>query len=155
MTHPPNPNPQENAGEAHDPPASVPTSFVLALRSLHAPPPFHTDDLDRAVTNLPIHPPFRATKWKRLAVIATPLAAAAAIALILTLNRPPTDPADLDRDGRITILDAFALARALDAGADITPGWDRNADGRTDTLDADAIALAAVSLDNFAPRGGS
>ncbi len=54
-------------------------------------------------------------------------------------------PGDLDRSGRVDILDAFVLARQLDS--DIAPAaGDFNGDGRIDHADVDAIAMAAVRL---------
>jgi hypothetical protein len=52
---------------------------------------------------------------------------------------------DVNRDGRVDVLDAFALARAVDAG-DRRSGWDLNRDGVVDKGDVDAVAMAAVSL---------
>jgi hypothetical protein len=52
---------------------------------------------------------------------------------------------DVNRDGRVDVLDAFALARAVEAGAG-RPEWDRNRDGAVDRADVDAVALAAVAL---------
>jgi hypothetical protein len=52
---------------------------------------------------------------------------------------------DVNRDGRVDVLDAFALARAVEAGVG-SPAWDVNRDGAVDESDVDAVALAAVSL---------
>ncbi len=87
-------------------------------------------------------------------------AAAAALTLVLWLGsllttRPAalrsasapiaSVPGDLDRSGRVDILDAFALARQLDS--DIAPPLgDFNGDGLIDRADVDAIAMAAVRL---------
>ena len=57
----------------------------------------------------------------------------------------------IDRSGTVDILDAFRLARALDAGHPLA-GPDLNHDGRTDHADAHAIAQQAVHL---APAPGS
>ncbi len=54
-------------------------------------------------------------------------------------------PGDLDRSGRVDILDAFVLARQLESGIAPTAG-DFNGDGRIDRADVDAIAMAAVRL---------
>ncbi len=62
----------------------------------------------------------------------------------------PAVAGDLDRSGRVTILDAFALARQLDAGGVMVAG-DFNRDGLIDRADVDAIAMAAVRL----PEGTS
>lgn len=145
---------------ANSDPTAAPPGLVRNLRALHAPPPFSSAEieaLDDAVLRLSaVDPPARTrAPWRRIALVGSPLAAAAAIALVFVLSRPAADPADLDRDGRITILDAFALARSLDAGQPTRPGWDRNGDGVVNRSDADAIALAAVSLDHFGNRGGS
>ena len=54
-------------------------------------------------------------------------------------------PSDLDHNGRVDILDAFHLARQLDA--DIAPAaGDINSDGRIDRADVEAIAMKAVTL---------
>jgi predicted anti-sigma-YlaC factor YlaD len=89
-------------------------------------------------------------------------AAAAAVAIVAVAGAlwrtgfgPPspaaTSPAatarvdDVNRDGRVDVLDAFALARAVEAG-DSSPAWDVNRDGAVDEGDVEAVALAAVSL---------
>ncbi|UCD76792.1 MAG: hypothetical protein JSV91_07655 [Phycisphaerales bacterium] len=53
---------------------------------------------------------------------------------------------DLDGSGQLNIVDAFILARGLEAG---TPphGGDFNGDGRIDRADVDALAMRAVALD--------
>jgi len=93
---------------------------------------------------------------------AAPWAAAAAVVLIaaagalwrggLGSSAPAAEaPAwigradDVNRDGRVDVLDAFALARAVDAG-DRRSEWDVNRDGAVDKGDVDAVALAAVAL---------
>jgi hypothetical protein len=48
--------------------------------------------------------------------------------------------------GQITILDAFALARNIDAGKKLDKSWDLNGDGIIDKRDVDAVAFAAVRL---------
>lgn len=49
---------------------------------------------------------------------------------------------DVDGDGRVDILDAFALARAIDRRA----GVDVNGDGDIDDRDVDVVAQRAVAL---------
>jgi len=76
-------------------------------------------------------------------------AAAASIALIavvgLSLNqRPQYDRADIDRNGRVDILDAFALARRVQQGG--ATGPDMNGDGTVNRTDVDMIAAQAVKL---------
>jgi len=53
---------------------------------------------------------------------------------------------DIDQSGDINILDAFALARSIEAGSNELPGWDQNGDGITDRADINLIAQNAVTL---------
>ena len=88
-------------------------------------------------------------------------AAASAAALLLALwivgtperrSRAPVASAhvsrkeDFDGDGRVDILDAFALARHLESAHKPKDKWDMNGDGIVDRADVDRIAMAAVSL---------
>ena len=96
---------------------------------------------------------------RRLSRVAPWAAAAAGIAIVAGLawlggrgSAPEAPPFsgiaradDVNRDGRVDVLDAFALARAVDAGEG-RPAWDFNRDGAVDRADVDAVALAAVSL---------
>ena len=88
-------------------------------------------------------------------------AAAAVIALAVWLasphsSAPPTpprataEPADVDRNGRVDILDAYALARRLEEGVSIDSTFDLNRDGVIDGSDVDRIAARAVSLNQGA-----
>lgn len=65
--------------------------------------------------------------------------AAAAEALVLARE-------DINGDGRVDILDAFALARSIEAQRKLRGEWDVNGDGVVDKWDVQAIAAAAVSL---------
>src|SRR5215470_7511508 len=64
---------------------------------------------------------------------------------------PPVAPAasaavaDLDGDGRVTVLDALVLARAIEAGHP-NPAYDVNRDGRVDDDDVNAVLALAVSV---------
>ena len=55
--------------------------------------------------------------------------------------------ADIDRSGRVDILDAFVLARHIKGGDQLRTEWDLNGDGVVDRTDVDKIALTAVSLE--------
>ena len=57
----------------------------------------------------------------------------------------PLSAGDVDGDSRLTILDAFALARAIE-GASAAPRWDVNSDQAVDRSDVNMIAAMAVSL---------
>ncbi len=53
---------------------------------------------------------------------------------------------DLNRDGQVDILDAFALAREIKTGGHPSPQSDINGDGVIDDRDVSALAAKAVSL---------
>lgn len=113
----------------------------------------------------------RAVKW---ASAAAAVAAVIIVALVLPLHgrnahgpratvsrgsgeklspeAPIFDRADVNRDGRVNVLDAFALARRIEARpaqnaiARNAEQYDLNGDGAVDRHDVDAIAMAAVRL---------
>lgn len=58
----------------------------------------------------------------------------------------PAIVADVDANGRVDILDAFALARRIESGAIPAGVGDLNHDGRVDRADVDAVAMQAVRL---------
>jgi hypothetical protein len=82
-----------------------------------------------------------ATAW----IVARPPRATAPHAAAPPLAAAPTLDGDLDRNGRVDVLDAFLLARQLDAGASSAHG-DLTRDGVVDRDDVDAIAMLAVTL---------
>ncbi len=53
---------------------------------------------------------------------------------------------DIDMDGQVNILDAFKLAKGIEAGAETDLRWDMNGDGMVDRRDVDSVAYAAVRL---------
>ena len=53
---------------------------------------------------------------------------------------------DVDQDGQVDILDAFALARSVKSGSSQANRWDQNGDGSTDQTDINLIAMNAVML---------
>jgi len=54
--------------------------------------------------------------------------------------------ADIDRNGRVDILDAFTLARHVESAGRMNETWDINGDGSINRDDVDAVAFAAVRL---------
>ena len=54
---------------------------------------------------------------------------------------------DVNRDGRVDILDAFQLARELQSGRKVAAGLDLNGDGLVDQRDVRIIAAQAVKLE--------
>ncbi len=53
---------------------------------------------------------------------------------------------DIDRNGRVDILDAFKLARHIESANRTDKKWDINEDGVVNGKDVDLVASAAVSL---------
>lgn len=108
-----------------------------------------------------MHRPRRVVRW----IAAGAAAAAAVLAVHLATftrerSRESAAPAaprakasrtaareDIDGDGRVDILDAFALARRLEAGGRPRSEWDVNHDGQVDDADVQLVARAAVELD--------
>jgi hypothetical protein len=96
----------------------------------------------------------RGRLWRRVALPAVGLAAAAVLVLTLSLREqvPPTRTAhvavqgDINGDGQVDILDAYALALALEGGQPQGAKADVNGDGVIDQNDVDAAARQAVSL---------
>ncbi len=106
--------------------------------------------------------PLQSGKGRRLRVHwAWRIAAAAAVIILafsLDLTKqtgPATDSfllskaqaVDIDRNGRVDILDAFKLARHIESAGNTETKWDINGDGLIDRSDVDVVAIAAVSLD--------
>ena len=166
-TSSPIPDPERSPGEARD--ALAPEALAEELSRLLRPGPV-PERVDRAVidaararlTLAPTRP------WRPVLVRAATLAAAAGVALVLWLGRgrfgdqPDRGPGpgsgysdlarverlDVDGSGRVDILDALALARAIeseDVAADLP--WDMNGDGTVDQRDVDVVAQRAVRID--------
>lgn len=144
-SHPPD-EPQVVAGQA----------LADDLAALFGPPvdvPEHVDEAILAMGRRLARPRPR-VRVKRWAAVAA--AAALAIALVPVARQAlwPEPVAavreDIDRNGRVDILDAFTLARHLVGERDVKPEWDLNEDGVVDDVDVDTVAHAAVRLDQGA-----
>jgi hypothetical protein len=61
-------------------------------------------------------------------------------------------PGDVDRNGRIDILDAMSLAGILEGGGPNQSEFDVNGDGTLDQRDVDFVAMQAVRLNVEAER---
>ena len=73
---------------------------------------------------------------------------AAGVLVWLTVHpRAAARPEDLNADGQVDMLDAFALASELQQGSTPRPQLDLNADGVVDGRDVQALAARAVSLE--------
>ena len=149
----------ENRHFDNEPDLGVSTRFGEDLGRLFAPDQPIPTHVDRAVTEAArrhLQQPQRRLWWLKWTVPAT-----AAAAILLTISAwwfdvnptPPATvlevsarPADIDLDGQVNILDAFTLARHIEAKRPVDQRWDLNGDGLIDRRDVDAIALAAVRL---------
>jgi hypothetical protein len=83
--------------------------------------------------------------WPAVATACLALAGLAYFASRPTLQQFARE--DINRDGRIDILDAFQLARDIQSAATTTPEADLNNDGVVDHRDAERIAAHAVQLE--------
>lgn len=119
------------------------------------PPEVDRAILDRAGRKL-IRPRRRHSIIRRIGIVAA-TAAVIILAFSLDLSKTPMQDAqesyfaeaksaDIDRSGRVDILDAFKLARQIDSAADIDTSFDMNGDGLVNRDDVDIVAMAAVSL---------
>ena len=109
------------------------------------------------------HRSYAARRRRRVILqrIGAGLAAAAVIAVAVRLFAPgmrskapaPAQrpqlavAADINRDGRVDILDAFVVARHIARHEPLDPAWDINGDGVVDQKDVDLIAHLAVRAD--------
>lgn len=140
---------------------AVTPRFADDLGDLFGPPGSVPADIDRAVAEAArrhLARPTRRLWWLRWTVPAT---AAAAIVLACVwwfsrsdaphAERPLASQAvvaveDIDQNGTVNILDAFVLAKRIEAGWPAEKPWDLNGDGVVNRADVDAVALAAVRL---------
>jgi predicted anti-sigma-YlaC factor YlaD len=97
----------------------------------------------------------RISNRRRWLLAGSTSALVAAAAILFLLLRPansitPTGESfsstDINRDHQVDILDAFALARIVEAGLPTASEWDFNADNSVDRADVDWVALQAVTL---------
>ncbi len=139
----------------------VSPEFSADLNGLFKPQFSVPPELDRAIIDKS-HQHFIPKHWRGRIfqhVSLWRIAAAAAViifafSLNLTQKPGPTtsqfnlveiQAVDIDRNGRVDILDAFKLARHIES-ADAEKKWDINGDGFINRKDVDLVASAAVSL---------
>jgi hypothetical protein len=95
-------------------------------------------------------------RFRRILAAAAALVAAAGLGLWLAVQSGAPElargePWDLDRSGRVDILDAYGLALRIRDGAILDPRWDLNRDGAVDRLDVELVARESVSLKRRRP----
>jgi hypothetical protein len=95
----------------------------------------------------------RSRSWGRWAALAASLALGAWLVQTWTGARRSAPavstnvPGDIDGNGAVDILDAFALARLMEHDPSRAQQWDLNGDGKIDSLDVELVALRAVNLE--------
>ena len=86
-------------------------------------------------------------RWPQRLLWPALVGACAMIALVARLLTPTQFAReDLNRDGKVDILDSFALARELKNGGSLPAYLDVNGDGVVNERDVNAIASRAVAL---------
>ena len=137
----------------------APPRLVSALQALRRLPDFVPPTVDQAVLRAARRQFRPRLAPRRLWLRFVPWAAGGVAALLLLtllprlLQHPRSSPdgslarEDLNRDGRVDVLDAFALARQLKTGRAPSLQLDVNGDGVVDERDVQAIAAQAVKLE--------
>jgi hypothetical protein len=145
-------DPRRNPGE--DPQLEVSQGFRRDLARLFGttvPIPSQLDESIRAAARTHF-----AAKTRVRSVVRWLSTAAAAAAVLLVVfwaaSLHERILCDIDTSGRVDILDAFALARALEAKNPTRREWDVNGDGVVNRGDVDAIAMSAVRIDKGGVR---
>ena len=142
----------------------VPSKLSADMKAIFQPQVGVPPEVDRAVMD-GIHKhfaPLQSGTGRRLRIHWVWRIAAAAAVIILAFSLdlskqggPTTDRfsasetqvVDIDRNGRVDILDAFKLAKQIESAGPAATEWDINDDGLIDRSDVDVVALAAVRLD--------
>ena len=141
----------------------IPSKLSADFKALFEPKVGVSPDIDRVVMDR-AHKhfaPLQSGKGRRLRVHWGWRIAAAAAVIILAFSLdltkqtgPTTDrfllskaqAVDIDRNGRVDILDAFKLARHIESAGNTETKWDFNGDGLINRSDVDMVANAAVRL---------
>ena len=136
---------------------AAPSKLVSALKRLPKPPVFVPPTVDDAILHAARRhlssqqkPGFKWLLFIRWGFAVAALALLFAITPKLLRRTGSTAPEfvreDLNHDGQVDVLDAFALARELKTGAHPNPQLDINGDGAVDDKDVATLAARAVSL---------
>ena len=152
----------------HMPDDGLPEAYRTELKNRYGPIPSVPRETDNAILadarqHLTTHRPSvgRQNGWSswRWVAIGTTVAAAAVMCVVwlpgdqsqsgsvatdASSMRENDVNSDVDQNGRIDILDAFAMARQIRSGGERIR--DINSDGRFDELDVDLVARRAVML---------
>ena len=141
-------------------------SLKAALAGLQRPGPSVPRTLDQTILS-DARRSFaaRRRRWAILQRVSAGLAAAAVLTVAIRVFVPAfrstgaaaprpqlAQAADINRDGRVDILDAFIVARHISHGDSLDSAWDINGDGVVDQKDVDLVAHLAVRTDGGKPQ---
>ncbi len=145
---------------------ALPDDLIDDLVDLYRPPAGVPGDIDAEilfVAREQLGNARRSWRWGIVGVLAASIALVFGIELIMQPRRsvqhydtlvqreaPAIVREDIDRSGRVDILDAFLLARRIDTGGNTKSEWDVNGDGNINQADVDAVAGTAVRLNGGA-----
>jgi len=150
---------QQHGSSSEEAEPMAPARLIAALRSrslrgarVDVPPSVDAAVMEQAREKLGQNPPVRIVialpRW--LAAAAVVLAGAGVSFLLFRAATPGTGTAssneDIDHNGEVDMLDAFALARKIQSGPVADLHYDLNGDGLVDQHDIDWIAGHAVKL---------
>ena len=145
-------------------PNDLPGALSKDLQALFRAPGQVPGEVDDAILSAAREELAPRVRRPRLTLVRTAAAAAAAVLLIVFLDRSlvstrtgepeltlaeseETDRHDVDRNGRVDILDALVLARAVESGSGLDEAWDLNRDAVVDGRDVDLVAERAVRIE--------
>lgn len=142
-------NPENQSGDDFE----LPPSLREKLKAAHEAPPVPVDLSARLLASAKASYAIRLRR-RRIVRWSTLIGSAAAIivlSLLLLLpnhssNQHLAQIGDVNHDGRVDILDAYVVAKAISGGGKLDPAWDVNHDGVVDQKDVDWIAAAAVNV---------
>jgi hypothetical protein len=161
------PNHPETPGE-FDMPGPLAAEIQAAYRRDVSVPP----SLDAAILSEAKAGFARRRRFRLVLRGAAVAAAAAVVVMAVQLKHAPSSPSpiaivapaspqqpapiapgeDVDRNGKVDILDAFVVAKLIEVQGELVRKYDVNGDGKVDQADVDRIAVVAVDT-SHAARG--
>jgi hypothetical protein len=131
----------------------LPAELRRAIVDIHSPPipvPAHLDRLILSAAHVRLARRKRAARILRWGSVAAAAVVLLAVARFTLMEKPHTPQVaivgDVNGDGRVNILDAFVVARAIAHHEQLPPAWDVNGDGVVDQKDVDLLAQMAVNV---------
>ena len=126
----------------------APPKLVADLKRVSEGAPSVPPELDAEISSLArahfaaAHRRRRTLRW-----LSASAAAAVLVAVLWVTLSARRSPFDVNGDGRVDILDAYAIAAKLNEGKAASARFDVNHDGVVDYRDVNAVAMEAVRLD--------